>query len=84
MTLSDVGNLEIEVMKKIGCSKEEVLRVLVQRYNQMQDMKFNIVPFFGKKLARSQYLDEEEIVKKFKEKLRITQNLKINKGRTKK
>ena len=56
MTMSSVLELEMETMRRMGCSKEEMLRTAIQRYNQIQDMKW-----FGKK-----YLNEEEIVAKAK------------------
>ena len=58
LTLSDAFDLEINTMQKLGCSKEEILRIMVRRYNWLQDQKW-----FGKK-----HLDEEELVTQLKQK----------------
>ena len=61
LTLSDCLDLELESMKKLGCSREEMLRVAVQRYNELQDMK---PMFFG--LFKRKYMDADELVEKMK------------------
>lgn len=58
LNLADCLDLELIVMKKIGCSDEELLRTSVKRYNELQTMKLT---FFG--LFKRKFLDADELVK---------------------
>lgn len=62
-TFGDLFCLEADVKLKLGVPKEEILRDLVEQHNFLQDMKYSIFPFFGKKLAEKHYLDAEKIIK---------------------
>jgi hypothetical protein len=70
-SFADISHLKAMSMRKIGCSKEEILHELIKDYNELQDIKFSMIPFFGKRLAKSQYLNEEELMNRIK-------NIKIN------
>lgn len=54
-TLGEAFDMSIEAMEKIGFSKKEIAEEVTQIYNEIQDMKFSIVPF-GKKLAKRRYI----------------------------
>ena len=68
INLSDFQEFKYKILKASGMPKEDLVRELVRDYNQYQDMLYSFVPF-GSYFAKKRYLNEEEIIKKYNEKL---------------
>lgn len=65
MTMTDVQELEFQIMKESGASQEDLVRLCVRRYNEMTIKRYSWLPW-GRSLAISQLLDEEEEINKIK------------------
>ena len=67
MKLGKLQEYKFKIMKKIGISDELMLRMTIRDHNDLVDMRYAWIPF-GSRLAKKQHLDEEELVKRLKEK----------------